>query len=273
MSAPAYLPLFGSDYLADTRHLTTEEHGAYLLLMMAAWRQDDCGLPLDDKKLARISGLAARKWASMKDTILDFWTIENGRIFQSRLRKERGYADQKSESNRRSARSRWDNQVTDNKDTETCERISERNAPQPQPHKDEEANASPSKRGRSPAVAKLDLFPCPIGVDPLDWHGLIENRQKKRAPLSAAAHRQIVKKLEAWANTGWPPGPIVASAAERGWTTVFETDDMKAPANDQHQPRTSRFADQRESTRETAERIAAELLRASPIFTQPGFRN
>lgn len=134
MSAPAYLPLFGSDYLADTRHLSTEEHGAYLLLMMAAWRQDDCDLPADDHKLARIVGLSMRKWQTIKETILEFWTVENGRIYQGRLRKERGYADQKSANNRRAADTRWDKQRTENKQSDPCERISECNAPQPQPH-------------------------------------------------------------------------------------------------------------------------------------------
>lgn len=83
MRAPAYLPLFGSDYLADTRHLSTEEHGAYLLLMIAAWRQDDCGLPCDDKKLARIVGLSPRKWMAMRDTILEFWTVKGERMFHT----------------------------------------------------------------------------------------------------------------------------------------------------------------------------------------------
>lgn len=137
MSGPAYLPLFGSDYLADTRHLSTEEHGAYLLLMMAAWRQDDCDLPADDHKLARIVGLTMRKWLTIKATILEFWTVENGRIFQARLRKERGFADQKSESNRQNARKRWNAQVVENNEGEPCERSSERNAPQPQPQKEE----------------------------------------------------------------------------------------------------------------------------------------
>src|SRR3546814_8705768 len=49
--------------------------------------------------------------------------------------------------------------------------------------------------------------------------------------LFRSAHRQIVNKLDRWNRDGWPPGPIVACAAERGWTTVFETDEMKGPAN------------------------------------------
>lgn len=76
-----------------------------------------------------------------------------------------------------------------------------------------------------------ETFSCPDGVDPIDWDGLKANRRSKRAPFTEAAHRGIIKKLESFARDGWPPGPIVAHAAERGWVTVFETDEMKARKN------------------------------------------
>lgn len=88
-----------------------------------------------------------------------------------------------------------------------------------------------SKRAAKPKTAKPDVFPCPSGVDLIDWQALVANRKAKRAGLTEGAHRAIVKKLNGWARDGWPPGPIVANAAERGWTSVFETDEMKAPKN------------------------------------------
>jgi hypothetical protein len=84
---------------------------------------------------------------------------------------------------------------------------------------------APKSRGR------VHAFPCPENVDPVDWDALKANRKAKRAALTEGAYRQIIGKLEQWGRQGWPPGPLVAYAAERGWTTVFETDEMKENGN------------------------------------------
>lgn len=54
------MPLYVADYIADTRLLTTEQHGAYLLLVMQLWRQ--LPVPNDDTLLARLTGLAPEHW-------------------------------------------------------------------------------------------------------------------------------------------------------------------------------------------------------------------
>lgn len=79
MSRP-WMPLYVADYLADTGHLTTAEHGAYLLLIMHYWKNG--GLPDDDGKLARIARCSLRDWLGMRQTLSEFfgegWT--HGRI-------------------------------------------------------------------------------------------------------------------------------------------------------------------------------------------------
>src|SRR3546814_6166025 len=54
---PSHIPLFPDAYHRDTTHLTTEEHGAYLLLLMAAWGTEDCSLPNDERSEEHTSEL------------------------------------------------------------------------------------------------------------------------------------------------------------------------------------------------------------------------
>lgn len=110
------LPLWTDSYLADTSHLTTDEHGAYLLLLIHAWRSADCSLPDDDAMLARLAGLSVTKWRTAKPVVMAFWTLERRRKrwTQKRLKKERGKAVQKRASAKDSAASRWNERKTGN---------------------------------------------------------------------------------------------------------------------------------------------------------------
>jgi uncharacterized protein YdaU (DUF1376 family) len=65
------MPLNVGDYLADTGHLTTTQHGAYLLLLMHYWRKRE--LPSDDKQLAAIAKLPLRIWLDTKETLQAFF--------------------------------------------------------------------------------------------------------------------------------------------------------------------------------------------------------
>jgi uncharacterized protein YdaU (DUF1376 family) len=87
VSATPYFPFYPSDYLADTGHLTTEQHGAYLLLLIQAWSWGGT-LPNNDKKLALCARLSGRKWAAIRDDILAYFEVDGDVIVSRRMQKE-----------------------------------------------------------------------------------------------------------------------------------------------------------------------------------------
>lgn len=96
MSERPYMKLWISDYLGDTKHLSTEEHGAYLLLLFAMWNASGY-LPNDPKVLARIAGLTPFKWAKVSPTLDPFFLSDGERITQKRLLSELSHCKNISE--------------------------------------------------------------------------------------------------------------------------------------------------------------------------------
>lgn len=142
--APA-MPLFGDAYLADTRHLSLEEHGAYLQLLMIAWRSDGCQLPNDDKRLAQMLGVTAKKWASLKPVVMSFWTLSDGGWEQKRLLKERRWVAKKSEDNRAAANARWNANSLENNEAGDANAMPKpciNDAPPPPPKKERTTDKS-----------------------------------------------------------------------------------------------------------------------------------
>lgn len=95
MSSTPYFPLYVADYLADTSHLTTEQHGAYMLLLLAAWPRGG-RLPADMRKLARIARVSPRRWHLVSEDVLEFFEIDGEEIVNRRLEREHKKATSKS---------------------------------------------------------------------------------------------------------------------------------------------------------------------------------
>ena len=66
-----FMPFYTGDYHADTQHLETAQHGAYLLLIMHYWANE--GLPDDERELARITKLPLHSWRQMQPKIQAFF--------------------------------------------------------------------------------------------------------------------------------------------------------------------------------------------------------
>lgn len=74
MAALPYMQLYIADYLADTMHLSAEEHGAYLLLMFNYWQT---GKPIPKNRLAKIARLTNERWADVEPSLQEFF-CDNG---------------------------------------------------------------------------------------------------------------------------------------------------------------------------------------------------
>ena len=103
MSKAPSMPMYWDAYLADTTHLTTEEHGAYLLLLAAMWRRDG-SVPDNDKDNARILGLSVAKWRKTKSRLASFLIFENDSISQKNLRKIWKKTQEKIQKNKQNGR-------------------------------------------------------------------------------------------------------------------------------------------------------------------------
>ena len=72
MAALPYMQLYVADYLADTTHLTAEEHGAYMLLLFSYWQT---GKPLRIDRLATVARIPNERWNSVADTLSEFFHV------------------------------------------------------------------------------------------------------------------------------------------------------------------------------------------------------
>jgi len=83
----AWMPLNIGAYLGDTGRLTTEQHGAYLLILMDYWRN---GPPPDDEEsLASIARLPLVDWRRTSAKLRPFFTVVDGKWHQKRADEER----------------------------------------------------------------------------------------------------------------------------------------------------------------------------------------
>ena len=75
MTSLPYMQLYVSDYLADTAHLTAQQHGAYMLLLMNYWQR---GKALDNsnERLSHVARLSPEEWAEAKPTLEEFFIVE-----------------------------------------------------------------------------------------------------------------------------------------------------------------------------------------------------
>lgn len=221
------LPLWTDAFLADTLHLSTEEAGAYLLMLFTAWRRPNCDLPDDDKFLMKICRCDGRKWRHLRPVMEQFHVIENGTWRQVRLQKERKYVGDLSQKQRANINARW----SKNKglgDTTVIPDAYQTDTPTPTPIPKEERKKKeepPADAGAARAQSQPIVIPkpdLPDWIDPAAWAGYVEMRKRKRAPMTARAQVLVIRELTKLRSQGHDPTAVLDQSTQRTWTDIYE---------------------------------------------------
>lgn len=208
--ADIWMPLYIGDYLADTARLTTEQHGAYLLLLMDYWRSGR--LPDNDQVLSQITKLSPDAWSNAKAMLVQFFSIKDGFWIHSRVEKELNLAmENKAKMHDRAskaAQARWDKQQNDATSNAQAMLMQ---CPSPSP--------SPSPTSLTTTIKTI----TPEGVSDSIFKDYMEVRKAKKAKWTQTALKGLVRESEK-ANISLQEA--MQLCCERGWVG-FKADWLK----------------------------------------------
>ncbi|WP_440530474.1 DUF1376 domain-containing protein [Serratia nevei] len=115
MAALPYMQFYVADYLADTMHLSTEVHGAYLLLIFNYWQT---GKPLPKNRLAGIARLSNDRWTDVERSLNEFFIDDGNTWIHQRIERDlltvKGAQSQRSEAGKISAQKRAQKKAKEN---------------------------------------------------------------------------------------------------------------------------------------------------------------
>lgn len=196
MSKPdTWMPLYVGDYIADTMHLNTEQHGAYLLLLMTAWNRGG-KLPSDDVQLALICRADKKAWSKLRDVVLPFFELEDGQYVQRRLLAEYARAvkinDAQKANGAKGGRPKKTQTETQNKPT-GFDRLNPNETPSP----------SPKPLTSKPIASSSDLTVVGTGEElsaAARFAVAIRAWEKNRGKMATVQPHD--PRLQAWADAG-----------------------------------------------------------------------
>jgi uncharacterized protein YdaU (DUF1376 family) len=104
MSSLPYIQLYIADYLADTQHLTTEEHGAYLLLIFNYWQRGKSFKARDEhvlnKCLASVAHMSEQNFNLIKNVLSEFFEVRENEWIHHRIEQDLERVNEMSEKRR-----------------------------------------------------------------------------------------------------------------------------------------------------------------------------
>lgn len=98
-----WMPLHIGPYVADTMHLSRDQHGGYLLLIFAYWRRGG-PLPDDDAYLSAVAKASPQEWRKLRAVLEPFFRVSNGVWWHKRIEAELSKAIKQTEAKRNAGR-------------------------------------------------------------------------------------------------------------------------------------------------------------------------
>lgn len=211
------LPLFTDAYMADTRHLSAAQHGAYLLLLMTAWRMPDCKLPDDDVFLSRCASMDSRSWKTNRDVIMAFWKQdEQKKWYQGRLLDERKYVDDRRHKNSQAGKSSALKRLNRGSTTVPTKRQPESN-----PH----THTQIKKEKINNKSTLFDELPDWLPVQ--DWNDYLDMRKAIKKPATDRAKQMALKTLIGLKMSGESPAACLQQSIMKNYTDIYAVNKQK----------------------------------------------
>lgn len=173
MSGPrsdTWMPWYIGDYLADTMHLTRDQHGGYLLLIGAYWRRGG-PLPDNDGHLAGITRASPVEWRKLRPVLAEFFEVIDGLWKHKRIDEERTRAEtntgKRAKAGATGAANRWhkDSNAHGKPIAMPLANASQNDGPSPLPSEDKKERTPNGVPKKSRAKPKTTI---PVGWDPGD---------------------------------------------------------------------------------------------------------
>ena len=235
-----WMPFYWADYLADTVHLSTEEHGAYMLLIGAYWQ---AGGPLvdDDARLARITRLPLRRWKIVRETLAEFFTIADQKWHLKRADEELS-ASKKRHLNRVEGRKKRQGLEGKNQQNQSRKAVkSASSQPENSPYvcartialhsHSHDSDKSESDSPHSPPAVVDGPPPDDVAQAVADWNALADEVGLARVQLVSDKRKAAVRRrlAEAGGGDGWRAAlekirgsPGLRGENNKGWRVSFD---------------------------------------------------
>lgn len=238
MAALPYMQLYIADYLADTMHLSAEEHGAYLLLMFNYWQT---GKPIPKNRLAKIARLTNERWADVEPSLQEFF-CDNGEEWVH-LRIEEDLASVREKLTKKSAAGKASVQARRSRKEADVQTKQERNLTGVQTDVEvvfeHDVNTKATNKDTDKDLKTDPPLNPPRGnrgvkkFDPLDitlpnwisvslWRKWVEFRQALRKPIrTEQGANGAIRELEKFRQQGFSPEQVIRHSIANEYQGLF----------------------------------------------------